>query len=309
MMIAALRMLSVSAVAVAALACSPPPRPPITNDAATDSPSAVDSADAPDSTNATNDADSGSDASASLADSATLDSATADSATRDAGAPLRVLFVGNSYTYVNDLPAMLVSMTRGSSADALAVDSVTVGGATLQLHWQMTGARTRLEAGGIDAVVLQGQSVEPLFQPTVFGRYADELGALARRTSVRSLWFATWARRAGDAVYGESFSGGTPEAMTRGLEREYAAASMRNGGALVRVGEAWRRAIAERPSLALHSEDGSHPTVAGTYLAACVFYAALFGHPVDERAEVPSGVSADDARALRAIAAALHAER
>lgn len=224
------------------------------------------------------------------------------------GAARRVLFVGNSYTYVNDLPAMIASMARGSASDALSTDAVVVGGATLQMHWQSTGGRERLQAGASE-VVLQGQSVEPLYQPAVFAQYADEFGALARAVSARPVWFATWARRADSDVYAEPFSGGTPAAMTAALEREYAAAATRNGGALARVGEAWRRSLASRPALALHSDDGSHPTVAGTYLAACVMYAAIFGHPVREDAPVPMELGAEDARSLRGVAAALAAER
>lgn len=248
---------------------------------------------------------------ASALDAATIDEdvrALDSGASDHAGAARRVLFVGNSYTYVNDLPSMLAAMARGSSTDALSTDAVVVGGATLQMHWETTGARERLGLGASD-VVLQGQSVEPLYQRAVFGRYADEFGALAQRVAARPVWFATWARRADSAVYAEPFSGGSPDAMTEGLQREYAAAAMRNGGVLARVGEAWRRSLAARPTHALHSDDGSHPTVAGTYLAACVMYAAIFGHPVREDAAAPMELAVEDARALRAIAAALAAER
>ncbi len=224
----------------------------------------------------------------------------------DAPRSLRVLFVGNSYTYVNDLPAMLVQMAvRSRPSVAIAAESVTVGGATLQSHWESTGAQARVREARWDAVVLQGQSVEPLWQPAVFGAHADRFGALATEVSARPLWFATWARRAGDAIYAETFSGGTFDTMTMRLESGYAMAQTRNGGALVRVGEAWRRSLAERPALALHSDDGSHPTVAGTYLAACVFYGELVGGELTTDSEFAAGLSAVDAAALRATAASV----
>lgn len=218
-------------------------------------------------------------------------------------ASMRVLFVGNSYTYVNDLPAMLTTIAlRSRPSIAIAATSATVGGATLQLHWDSTGARTRLEERGWDAVVLQGQSVEPLWQPAVFGTYADRFGALARDVGARPLWFATWARRADSDVYVEPWSGGTFDAMTERLESGYAMAQTRNGGALVRVGEAWRRALAARPSLALHDGDGSHPTVAGTYLAACVFYEVIARGELTTDRDFAAGLSEDDAAALRSVA-------
>lgn len=246
------------------------------------------------------------DAAAVLVMDARADSAADAAADAESGRTLRVLFVGNSYTYVNDLPAMLTTLAaRSRPAVTLAVESVTVGGATLQSHWESTGAQGRLREARWDAVVLQGQSVEPLWQPTVFGAYADRFGALATTVRARALWFATWARREGDGIYAEPFTGGTTAAMTARLESGYAMAQTRNGGALVRVGEAWRRALAARPALALHSDDGSHPSVAGTYLAACVFYGALVGGELSADSDVAAGVSAADAAALREIAAAV----
>ncbi|MFO0561954.1 MAG: hypothetical protein U0269_28335 [Polyangiales bacterium] len=221
----------------------------------------------------------------------------------DASSALRVLFVGNSYTYVNDLPAMLTTIAaRSRPSIAITASSVTVGGATLQLHWDSSGARARLEERTWDAVVLQGQSLEPLWQPTVFAAYADRFGALATTVGARPLWFATWARRADSDVYAERWSGGAFDAMTTELERGYATAQMRNGGALVRVGEAWRRALAARPSLVLHDADGSHPTVAGTYLTACVFYEVMAGGELTTDREFAAGLSEDDAAALRSVA-------
>jgi len=68
------------------------------------------------------------------------------------------------------------------------------------------------------------------------------------------------------------------------------------------VGLAWQRAVGQRPGIALWDSDGSHPAPAGSYLAACVFYATLFG-------ESPAGLnyhadlSPDEAQFLQAVAA------
>jgi hypothetical protein len=275
------------------------PAPDVVADAARDAVESVDAA-----------VDVTDDAAATQAMDARADSAAdaAADAAAEAGRTLRVLFVGNSYTYVNDLPAMLTTLAaRSRPAVTLAVESVTVGGATLQSHWESTGAQARLREARWDAVVLQGQSVEPLWQPAVFGAYADRFGALATTVGARALWFATWARREGDGIYAEPFTGGTTAAMTARLESGYAMAQTRNGGALVRVGEAWRRALAARPALALHNDDGSHPSVAGTYLAACVFYGALVGGELSADSDFAAGVSAADAAALRGIAASVTA--
>jgi hypothetical protein len=73
-------------------------------------------------------------------------------------------------------------------------------------------------------------------------------------------------------------------------------------GVLVKVGEGFRRSLAERPGLVLHQADRSHPTVAGTYLAACVFYVALTGKPVPAPSAIPQGLAPADAAHLRSVA-------
>jgi hypothetical protein len=68
------------------------------------------------------------------------------------------------------------------------------------------------------------------------------------------------------------------------------------------VGPAFQLAISQYPSIALQQTDFSHPTVAGTYLAACTFYVALTGRPVPTQSAVPDGLGAEDAAHLRQIA-------
>ncbi len=62
----------------------------------------------------------------------------------DAGPPLRVLFAGNSYTYYNDMPAVVAELGAATGAP-IEVDAVTMGGATLRDHWMSTGARERVD--------------------------------------------------------------------------------------------------------------------------------------------------------------------
>ena len=73
-------------------------------------------------------------------------------------------------------------------------------------------------------------------------------------------------------------------------------------GRLACAGEAFRRSIEQYPEIVLQQSDFSHPTVAGTYLAACTFYVALTGHAVPAQSAVPAGVDAQDAAHLREVA-------
>lgn len=226
----------------------------------------------------------------------------------DAGsARLRVLFIGNSYTYYNELPTMLASLGGGEGATPsrprITVESATEGGASLQRHWEQM-RQERIRMGAWDAVVLQGQSVEPIAAFQGFDSYARRFAEVARGEGARVVFFATWARRRGDAVYGQSWSGGSFEAMTQRLDNAYRLVAMNTGGELGPVGARWGAAVARHPGVGLYDPDGSHPSAAGSYLAACVLYRALTGRPVSPDAPVPQAVSTSDAALLRAIAAA-----
>lgn len=230
----------------------------------------------------------------------------------DAGASLRVLFIGNSYTYVNDLPGMLARIAATAGAPPLIdVDSEVVGGATLRDHWDAGAAQQRILERTWTHVVLQDQSVEPI--RAYLDDYDDHLGEdaevddafadLIADGGAQPVWYATWARSAADVDGALAAFGVDSAQMQDMLTASYAKAAARKPGSLlVCVGEAFRRTLAQHPELVLHQADGSHPTLAGTYLAASTFYVALTGHPVPDSSEVPDGLDAADAAKLRAVA-------
>lgn len=221
----------------------------------------------------------------------------------DAGpATLHVLFIGNSYTYVNDLPGMLqrISETAGVPPNILT-QQVTVGGATLATHWVGPDAQARILERTWTHVVLQGQSLEPVYEPEAFEPYAALFGDLIVDAGAQPTWYVTWARGAiPDAGY--AFPGG-PEEMQDRLTKEYGKVARPFAQSLMAcVGDAFGASLREHPEIVLHQEDLSHPTVAGTYLAACTFYTALTGRPVPETAAIPAGVTSENAALLRSAA-------
>jgi len=252
------------------------------------------------------DADAGGPAADS--DSGTVAQGDSGPLTNDAGSSLslRLLFIGNSYTQVNDLPATLRSIATSSKVPpTIETETVAVGGATLEDLYKTTNARAVIQKGGFSHVVLQGQSVEPLAQPTVFQQYATLFATDVRAIAAIPTFYETWARREGDPLYTEIFSGGSPAAMQDGLLAAYDKAGKTPGDIVVHAGEAWRATLAQHPEIVLFQVDGSHPTMSGTYLTACVFYDKLAGHAVPESAAIPAGVGATEAAALRALAATI----
>ncbi|MCE5328516.1 MAG: hypothetical protein LLG01_19105 [Planctomycetaceae bacterium] len=177
--------------------------------------------------------------------------------------PLRVLFVGNSYIFVNDLPAMIKALAAGRQSRPLEYVINAPGGCTLQRHWESTGVRKQIAQGRWDFVVLQEQSQMPFVRTEVFQKFAALLAKDVSAAGATPLFYQTWARKNAPQ---------TQEALTR----EYTAAAASAGAAMAAVGEAFATCRSRHPDIELFQGDGSHPTVAGTYLAACVFYRMLY---------------------------------
>ncbi len=253
-------------------------------------------------------ADAGVEEDAGAEDAGVLDAGPGDAGPADAGVrSLRVLFIGNSYTYVNDLPAMLGQLSGG----AITTDAVVVGGATLEDHWNTGDAQRRIADGGWTHVVLQEQSVTPALYPTTFKPYARRLTDVVADAGAVPVFYVTWARAPGDAIYKPPFGFFvTPEHMQDALTNAYVdAADASTGSILSCVGEAFRRSQREHPELVLIQSDLSHPTVAGTYLAAQTFHQTLRGQPSAQLGAVP-GLTEPEAQTLRDVArASEHCER
>lgn len=176
--------------------------------------------------------------------------------------PLKVLFIGNSYTYYHRLPDIVAAMSaRPDSPRKFEVRMVAQGGASLARHWD-GGGRRALRGGNWDAVVLQDQSALPLSHPGQIARYAERLAGAARDAGARTILFVTWARR------------DWPADQTA-IDDAYAAAARASDAVLAPVGPAWQRTRERWPDIALHDADGSHPAAAGAYLSACVLYITL----------------------------------
>ncbi len=233
-------------------------------------------------------------------------SSSSSSSSGDASAPpaLNVLFIGNSYTFVNDLPSWVRRLADSSGAASVTVDSVAVPSATLADHAATpgTGAIDRIHQGGFTHVVIQGQSVEPLTNPVSFESAAATLAAEAKAIGAAPVFYETWARAAGDAVYQEVWSGGTPMAMQAGLRAEYQKVSAAAGAVMAPAGDAWETSLASLPAIVLFAPDGSHPSIAGTYLVANVFYGVIVGHSPVGIADRPMEISDSDASSLQQIA-------
>ncbi len=182
----------------------------------------------------------------------------------------RILFIGNSFTYFNQMPLMLQGLAQASGA-ALTCRMQAEPAATLQYHWDRPGqGKSRLEDSSWKYVVLQEQSSTPVNRAQAMKQYAGLFGKLIRDKGAMPGLFVTWGYRE------KQDSGGVDGEMQKVLTLEYARLAEETGAMLVPVGPAWAACMRQYPQANLYLNDGQHPSVLGSYLTACVFYATLF---------------------------------
>ena len=246
--------------------------------------------------------------------------------------PLRILFVGNSYTQVNSLQRLIPAMIE-SQGQTVEIGQFMAGGRSLKGQWtdnlgtapapkdekaakdakdEKAAKATADRKGQFDKllgekwpwdfVVLQGQSRDTLDgEKWEFRKYAGLFVEKIRKAQpdARIIFYLTWARQH------------LPEEQAT-ITKAYLEVARQHNALVAPVGEAWKDAFAARKDLVLHSSDKSHPNPMGTYLAGCVFYATITGKtPVGLPAKIEGIKSAagltfdlkpDEAKFLQEIA-------
>jgi len=195
---------------------------------------------------------------------------------------IKVLFIGNSYTYVNNLP-QLISGLATSTGDQLLFSSSTPGGYTFQQHSADPATLGLIAQGGWDFVVLQEQSQRPAFPD---GQVEDEVYPYARKLDslvkvaspcARTVFYMTWGRKNGDASNCPYFPPlCTYTGMDSLLQLRYMIMADSNNAVVSPVAKVWRQLRASHPSLELYDADESHPSPRGSYAAACAFYTIFY---------------------------------
>ncbi|MCM1989355.1 DUF4886 domain-containing protein [Oceanirhabdus seepicola] len=189
-----------------------------------------------------------------------------------------ILFIGNSYTYMNDLPKVL-SQLAGERGYNLTVDSVTKGGATLEDFLEERNplsevVNLKFKENKWDYIVLQEQSQIPAIEKEREEKMYPSVRMLnnkAKQIAAKTVLFMTWGRRYGDTENGFENFESTQEALKIG----YTKIAQEIDSMVSPVGLAWKRALQKDDTINLWDEDNSHPNEDGTYLAACVFYGIL----------------------------------
>jgi hypothetical protein len=194
----------------------------------------------------------------------------------------RVLFLGNSYTYFNDLPGVLTALA-GSLGHVVETAQNTPGGYSLQGHAANATSLDLIAQGGWDFVVLQEQSQKPAFPlPQVEADFFPAATSLVEAIRAADpcaipLFYMTWGRENGDAANCASWPPVcTYEGMQDLLTERYLMAAEMNDAWCAPVGVAWRDLFLNT-GLDFYNADGSHPSPQGTFVAASTMFVAMFG--------------------------------
>jgi hypothetical protein len=213
---------------------------------------------------------------------------------------LRILFVGNSFTFYNDMPAMVHQLASADSG-APQVFSVeyTAPSWSLRKAAEDDELEALIDSARWDVVVLQDRSAYLSYSREWWGQetlpFALDLRRDAAAAGAETMVFMTWGYEHGNGS-GDSYDG-----MQARIADGYEELADLLSADVAPIGLAWAAAVRDRPDLDLWKRDGHHPTREGSYLAACVFYRELTGRdPLNS--DYTGGLDGDDAHFLQLVA-------
>ena len=210
----------------------------------------------------------------------------------------RVFFIGNSYTFVNDLPNTFAKLAR-SGGHKVEVGMSAQGGWTLAQHNGSPETLRLLNSTKWNFVVLQEQSQIPSVEAArTQGMFPAARGLVQKVNAIGAVpvFFITWAHRDGFPENGMNYKD-----MQNQINYGYTQIAQELHAMAAPVGPAWSIAVEKHPELSLWQDDGSHPTEVGTYLAACVFYSVIF-HESPEDLSYRADLSKETAKILQTLA-------
>lgn len=227
----------------------------------------------------------------------------------------RILFIGNSYTYYNNYPYIFkeIALSEGHYTDCWMTEK---GGWTMTKHMVYEPTVEAVEKGGYNYVFLQDQSYERVFSGT-----EDDYGSLKGMTDIAA-WVRkhnpgvtpvialTWGRKFGNNhlrkpdlplvdKYPSFFA--SFEHMQARLNEVVDIEAKTIDAKIAQQGPAWQIVRRERPDIELYVKDGSHPSYAGSYLAAAVSYLTIYGEPFGKHT-ANGTLDAETAKYLRSVA-------
>ena len=183
------------------------------------------------------------------------------------GATTRILFIGNSLTYANDLPWMVEALADSLGIEGVQAEQVAKPDYALEDHWNDGQAARVIQKGGWHWVVLQQGPSAVLANRANLRAYVAAFAPVIRGKGGEPALYQIWPQLVNFADFDAS-------------AESYRLAAEDVDGLFLQAGNAWRAAWEVEPQLALYAPDGLHPSVEGSYLAALTIFGAIFHRSV-----------------------------
>lgn len=203
----------------------------------------------------------------------------------------RVLFIGNSHTYYNDMANMFKMLCKAdSSVPDAAVTMLASGGKTLDWHADQPETPFNILYGDYDYIVLQ-QAAHPFGGKEELLNVTKRLNEWIEKTDAKAVMYMTWAEKR------------FPENQEK-MSAAYEETAREMDYMLAPVGRVWQNVLKNEPDLQLYDTDGEHASRAGSFLAAAVIFRSIFKDSIADfdtiakNGGIPSGVDADTAEKL-----------
>jgi hypothetical protein len=193
--------------------------------------------------------------------------------------PVNVLFIGNSYTHMNNLYKIYQNLANSKGKNVTA-DTLAVSGSTLRGHTERPNTYKKIKSKQWDYVFIQGFSRELSYDSLTISQntvpYAKMLidSLKAYNPCINVYFYMTWG-------YADGFKDSIPEdsyqLMQERIQKGYLQMAQETGGyPIAPVGMVWKNVRESYPELNLYAPDNAHPSIFGSYIAACTFFSAIY---------------------------------
>ena len=181
-------------------------------------------------------------------------------------ATTRVLFIGSSLTYSQDIPAIFAALAAAAGHGPVSVDGVLYGNTDLRDHWGIGDAQNAIASRPWSLVVLEQGPSARADSRALLREYVARFDGVIKQAGAKTALFMTWPMQVNIADFPAS-------------SESYRLAAADVSATLFAVGDAWRAAWRMDQGLELY-EDDFHPTVAAGYLAALVMVGCYYRESV-----------------------------
>lgn len=174
---------------------------------------------------------------------------------------IKILFIGNSHTYHNDMVAMFKNKCNQNMIN-IHVTMLTHGGKSLLWHSLEPEVRFNILYGEYDYVVLQDVA-HPFAGEKSLLDGVKEIKKYIDKVNAKTVLYMTWSEK------------NKPENQEK-MSQAYKNVAKKTASILAPVGDYWNDIVANYPNVELYDEDGEHNSKIGAFLASNILYFSIF---------------------------------